>query len=103
MIKDLPKVPNNKVTVTHLTAMPTRRFMLIFLTWRMRFVRIKRRDVKIWSGGVEPLVFAPNCTRPNCDTCECRVQTPMIQQAILLEALVVMVDDGRAFKACGKA
>ncbi|SDA19740.1 hypothetical protein SAMN05216315_11233 [Nitrosospira sp. Nsp18] len=46
MIKDLPKVPNNKVTVTHLTAMPTRRLMLIFLTWRMRFVPIKRRDVK---------------------------------------------------------
>jgi hypothetical protein len=25
----------------------------------MRFVPIKRRDVKIWSGGVEPLALRP--------------------------------------------
>ena len=93
MIKGLPEVPNNKVTVAHLTAMPTRRLMLVFLTWRMRFVRIKRRDVKIWSGGVEPLAFAPNCTRLKCSTCECRVRTPMIQQDFLLEAVRVR-DDG---------
>ena len=33
---------------------------------------------------------------------ECKVRTPMIQEDILLEALVVIVDDGRAFMACGK-
>jgi hypothetical protein len=38
--------------------MPTNKLMLIFLTWRMRFVSARRRDVKIWSGGVEPQVFA---------------------------------------------
>jgi len=58
IIKNIPKIPNTRETVAHLTAMPTNKLMLIFLTWRMRFVPARRRDVKIWSGGVDPQVFA---------------------------------------------
>lgn len=58
MIRNIPKVPNTNEAKAHLTAMSTNELMLIFLTWRMRFVSARRRDVKIWSGGVDPQVFA---------------------------------------------
>ncbi len=52
MIKDLPRAPNNKASRESLRAMPTRRVILAFVTWRMRLIPAKPRTVKLWSGGV---------------------------------------------------
>lgn len=57
MIRKIPKVPNTKETLKHLSAMSTNQIMIIFLTWRMRFVSARPREVKIWSGGVDPADF----------------------------------------------
>ncbi len=39
-------------------AMGTHHLMLIYLTWRMRLIPAKPRLVRVWSGGVDPLLFA---------------------------------------------
>ena len=54
MIKDLPRAPNNKVSRPSLEAMPTRRLILAFITWRMRLIPAKPRKVSLWVGGVTP-------------------------------------------------
>jgi len=47
MIKELPRAPNNKASRASLEAMPTRRLILTFITWRMR-VRVQERDHLTW-------------------------------------------------------
>ena len=37
--------------------MPTRRVILAFVTWRMRFIPAKPRMVRVWAGGVTPIQF----------------------------------------------
>ena len=54
MIKMLPRAPINKASLETLRAMPTRRVILAFLTWRMRHIPAKPRAVRFWSGGVSP-------------------------------------------------
>jgi hypothetical protein len=55
MIKMLPRAPNTRGSLEALRAMPIRRVILAFLTWRMRLIPAKRRTVRFWSGGVTPL------------------------------------------------
>jgi hypothetical protein len=54
MIKMLPRAPNDLASLESLRAMPTRRVLLAFLTWRMRHIPAKPRVVRFWSGGVTP-------------------------------------------------
>jgi hypothetical protein len=54
MIRLLPRAPNNRASLEALRALPTRRLILAFLTWRMRLIPAKPRKVKFWSGGVPP-------------------------------------------------
>jgi hypothetical protein len=54
MIKALPRAPNTKASRDSLKAMPTRRVILAFVTWRMRLIPAKPRTMKLWSGGVTP-------------------------------------------------
>jgi hypothetical protein len=54
IIKDLPTAPNNKASRAVLEAMPTRRLILTFITWRMRLIPAKPRKVMLWAGGVTP-------------------------------------------------
>ncbi len=54
MIKDLPRAPNDKASRPSLEAMPTRRLILAFITWRMRLIPAKPRKVSLWAGGVTP-------------------------------------------------
>ncbi|MDP2024587.1 hypothetical protein [Sulfuriferula sp.] len=58
LIKAIPKVPNDKATISHLNTFETHHLMLIYLTWKMRFVPATLRRVLIWSGGVDPYYFA---------------------------------------------
>ncbi len=58
LIKAIPKVPNTKATVTYMGTLGTHQLMLIYLTWKMRFVPVRSRKVVIWSGGVDPSHFA---------------------------------------------
>jgi hypothetical protein len=55
MIRALPRAPNNKASRESLEAMPTRRVILAFVTWRMRLIPAKPRMVKLWSRGVTPV------------------------------------------------
>jgi hypothetical protein len=55
MIKGLPRTPNDKASRASLEAMPTRRLILAFITWRMRLIPAKPRKVSLWAGGVTPL------------------------------------------------
>jgi hypothetical protein len=57
IIKDLPRAPNNKASRACLEAMPLRRLILAFITWRMRLIPAKPRKVGFWTGGVTPLQF----------------------------------------------
>jgi len=52
MIKALPRVPNDKASRSSLEALPTRRLISTFITWRMRLIPMKPRKVRLWSGGV---------------------------------------------------
>lgn len=54
MIRLLPRVPNNRTSLEALRAMPTRRLVLAFVTWRMRLIPAKPRVVRFWSGGITP-------------------------------------------------
>jgi hypothetical protein len=54
MIKELPRAPNNKASRASLRAMPTRRLILAFITWRMRLIPPKPRKVSLWAAGVTP-------------------------------------------------
>ena len=54
MIKMLPRAPINKASLETLRAMPTRRVILAFVTWRMRHIPAKPRAVRFWSGGYHP-------------------------------------------------
>ncbi|WP_429574874.1 hypothetical protein [Paraburkholderia sp. UCT70] len=58
LIKAIPKVPNTKATAAHMGTLATNHLMLIYLTWRMRFVPAKPRKVVVWSGGVDSYHFA---------------------------------------------
>ncbi len=58
LIRLVPKVPNNRDTIAHMQAMGSHHLMLIYLTWRMRLIPPKPRAVRVWSGGVDPLLFA---------------------------------------------
>jgi hypothetical protein len=53
----LPRAPNDRVSGKALAAMPTRRLILAFLTWRMRLIPAKPRKIALWSGGVTPRQF----------------------------------------------
>jgi hypothetical protein len=53
MIKELPSAPNDRASRASLQAMPTRRLILAFITWRMRLIPAKPREVRIW-GSVMP-------------------------------------------------
>ena len=57
IIKELPRAPNDKTSRAELEAMPTRRLILAFLTWRMRLIPAKPRKVTLWAGGVTPTEF----------------------------------------------
>jgi hypothetical protein len=57
MLKVLPRAPNDRSSLAALHAMPTRRLILAFVTWRMRLIPMKSRVVRIWSGGVAPAEF----------------------------------------------
>ena len=57
MIRALPRLPNNRASLEALRAMPVRRVILAFLTWRMRLIPAKPRVVRLWSGGVTPAQF----------------------------------------------
>jgi hypothetical protein len=52
MIKALPRAPNDKASRSSLEALPTRRLISAFITWRMRLIPMKPRKVRLWSGGV---------------------------------------------------
>ena len=52
IIKDLPRAPNDKLSRAALLAMPTRRLIMAFITWRMRLIPAKPRKVTLWAGGV---------------------------------------------------
>ena len=54
IIKELPRVPNNKASRASLEAMPTRLLILAFITWRMRLIPARPRRVSLWAGGVTP-------------------------------------------------
>lgn len=57
MISALPSAPNDKASRAPLEAMPMRRLITAFLTWRMRLIPAKPRKVSLWSGGVTPSQF----------------------------------------------
>jgi hypothetical protein len=63
MINVLPRAPNDRVSHKALEAMPTRRVILAFLTWRMRLIPAKPRTVRLWSRGVTPLQFQTTKSR----------------------------------------
>ncbi len=55
LIRLLPRAPNNRSSLEMLRAMPTRRLVLAFVTWRMRLIPTKPRTVRFWSGGITPV------------------------------------------------
>jgi hypothetical protein len=55
IIRRVPRVPNNKITLQAMEAMATHRLLLAFITWRMRHIPSKPRRVSAWSGGVSRL------------------------------------------------
>lgn len=55
LIRLLPRSPNNRSSLEMLRAMPTRRLVLAFVTWRMRLIPTKPRAVRFWSGGITPV------------------------------------------------
>ena len=55
LIRLLPRAPNNRASLEMLRAMPTRRLVLAFVTWRMRLIPAKPRAVRFWSGGITPV------------------------------------------------
>ena len=55
LIRLLPRAPNNRSSLEMLRAMPTRRLVLAFVTWRMRLIPTKPRAVRFWSGGIIPV------------------------------------------------
>lgn len=66
IIRITPRVPNNKLTLQTMQAMPTHRLILAFITWRMRHIPAKPRRVSAWSGGVSrvDLQLAERALRP---------------------------------------
>lgn len=57
ILRELPRVPNNRGSRESLRAMPMHTLILSFVTWRMRLIPRKARAVKIWAGGVTPMQF----------------------------------------------
>jgi hypothetical protein len=55
LIKELPRVPNNRVSLESMRALSTHDLILSFITWRMRRIPQKPRTVRFWSGGVKPV------------------------------------------------
>ncbi|MCP1239219.1 MULTISPECIES: hypothetical protein [Acetobacter] len=54
LIKELPRVPNNKASRAILQEKPTSKLILYYLTWQMRFIPAKPRQITFWSGGITP-------------------------------------------------
>ena len=57
MINELPRAPNTRDSRKSLAAMRTGLLILSFITWRMRLIPAKPRNVRLWSGGVKPSEF----------------------------------------------
>jgi hypothetical protein len=57
IIGELPRAPNNRTSRASLEAMPTRRLILAYVTWRMRLIPAKPRRVALWPRGVRPAEF----------------------------------------------
>jgi hypothetical protein len=57
IIKTLPRVPNNRLSLEEMQALPTRKLISAYVTWRMRYIPAKPRLVRLWSGGVTPMQF----------------------------------------------
>ncbi len=55
LINNLPRIPDNKESLTLMRAMPTGRLILAYINWKMRLIPQKQRVVKFWSGGISPL------------------------------------------------
>ena len=55
LIKELPRVPNDRASLESMHALSTHDLILSFVTWRMRLIPKKPRAVKFWSGGVTPM------------------------------------------------
>ena len=66
IIRRVPRVPNNKLTLQAMDAVPTHRLILAFVTWRTRHIPAKPRRVSAWSGGVSrlDLQLADRALRP---------------------------------------
>jgi hypothetical protein len=57
MIDELPRAPNSGPSRKLLEAMPTRRVILAFVTWRLRLIPAKPRKVRFWAHGLTLLQF----------------------------------------------
>jgi hypothetical protein len=55
LIKELPRVPNDRASLDFMRALSTHDLILSLVTWRMRLIPKKPRAVKFWSGGVTPM------------------------------------------------
>lgn len=60
LIRNLPRVPNDRPSLATVRAMTTGELITAFVTWRMRLVPAKPRIVKLWSGGITPGQFRAN-------------------------------------------
>ena len=57
MVKAIPRVPNNRESLEYLKRLRTSDLILAYLSWRMRLVPAKPRQVKAWSGGLDIFRF----------------------------------------------
>jgi len=92
IIKDLPKAPNDKPSRAALEAMPTRRLILAFITWRMRLIPAKPREVTLWAGGVTPseLRAAEPRLRPLLEKVEAGEDlTPPLSDLVMTKGVVL--------------
>jgi hypothetical protein len=53
LIRQIPRVPNNRLTLSRAQALPTHRLILAYVTWGMRIIPPKPRGIRIW-GAVSP-------------------------------------------------
>ena len=58
IIREIPRVPNNRASRARLEAMHTSDLILAYLTWRMRLIPAKPRFVQFWSAGIDKSHFA---------------------------------------------
>ncbi|MEH4661147.1 hypothetical protein [Phytobacter diazotrophicus] len=57
MIKELPKVPNTPVAIEELEKMPTRVIISKYITWKIRTIPIRKRNIEIFPTGIDLNVF----------------------------------------------